>query len=382
MLHSPRVLAVLLLCAGLAAQTLPATRPASDLDTRVRAAKGVLDAWRERTGAPGVNAALAWPEGRRIAVASGLAMLEPPRALRPEDRMLAGSVGKIFVSAVTLQLAQEGRLDLDAKLASWFGSEPWFARVPNAPELTLRHLLNHTSGIAEHVQQPEFLAALAKEPERRFTPLELAAWSFDRKPLFAPGKGWSYADTNYIYAGMVLEKVLGRLYHDELQRRLLTPLRLDATTPVEGPELPGLVPGYTAKGGPFPVPGQVAEPGRYAMNPQFEWTGGGLVSTPGDLARFAARLYGGDVLGAKMRAALVAGAVRARTGPNDRYGLGVILWPTRHGEALGHSGWFPGYLTQVAWFADLGVAVAIQVNTDDRKAAGALRRLAEDLVGG
>ena len=82
--------------------------------------------------------------------------------MRPDDRMLAGSVGKMFVAVIALQLVEQGRLDLDAPVSRWLGGEPWFARVPNAERLTLRHLLAHRGGVPNHVNDPRFLAAVAQ----------------------------------------------------------------------------------------------------------------------------------------------------------------------------------------------------------------------------
>jgi D-alanyl-D-alanine carboxypeptidase len=99
------------------------------------------------------------------------------------------------------------------------------------------------------------------------------------------------------------------------------------------------------------------------FNPQMEWTGGGVATTALDLARWARALYaGGDVLGDETRAQMLRG-VPARLGPNAAYGLGVILRPTPLGASYGHSGFFPGYVTDMMYLPEHGLAVAVQVNT-------------------
>ena len=130
--------------------------------------------------------------------------------MQPSDRMLAGSVGKTYAAAVALQLCEAGRLDLDAKTARWLSDEPWFPRLPNAEQLTLRQLMNHTSGLRDHVWMPDFHAALAADMQRVWRPEELVAYVLDTEPLFPAGAGWSYADTNYILVGMIIERVTGR----------------------------------------------------------------------------------------------------------------------------------------------------------------------------
>ncbi|KPK01149.1 MAG: hypothetical protein AMS20_14185 [Gemmatimonas sp. SG8_28] len=109
--------------------------------------------------------------------------------------------------------------------------------------------------------------------------------------------------------------------------------------------------------------------GVFAFNPQFEWTGGGIASTAEDLARWGKALYEGRAFDATLLPVMLDG-VPARLGPNTRYGLGVIIRATPLGESWGHSGFFPGYLTELAYFPEHRVAVAVQVNSSD---FGALR---------
>ncbi|MEK6323906.1 MAG: serine hydrolase domain-containing protein [Acidobacteriota bacterium] len=146
---------------------------------------------------PGATLGFVLPDGRSGSVSVGLADVDNKIALRPTDRMLAGSIGKTYVAAVMLQLVQEGKVNLDAKIERWFGSDAWFPRLPNAKDITLRMLMNHSSGIPEHVLNKDFIAAMRKDPDRVWKPDELIAYIMDAKPLFAAGQGWSYADTNY-----------------------------------------------------------------------------------------------------------------------------------------------------------------------------------------
>lgn len=337
----------------------------------------VVDEWFAGGPAPGVTVAVVTAGGEEVSVSAGLARKEPAVPMRPGDRMMSGSIGKTMVAAVMLQLVREGKAGLDEKVSKWLGDREWFARVPNSADLTLRMLMNHTSGIAEHVTSPEFTEALRAEPGKKWKPEELAAFALDKPALFAAGEGWSYADTNYIFVGMIIEKITGRTYEEELRERVLRPRGLRDTYPVEGPDLPGLVSGYTTPGRPFHVPAEVCVDGVFAVNPQFEWTGGGLVTTSLDLARWARALYGGDVLDEEMRKEMMAG-VPAKTGPGDRYGLGVQIW--RGGEVVGHSGYFPGYTGVMAWYPEKQMAAAVQVNTEVGAGRMRLRELLDRVV--
>lgn len=338
-----------------------------------------LEAWRARTGAPGVTAACAVNDERVVAAAAGLARLEPPAPMPADGRMLSGSTGKTYCAAVMLRLVEEGRARLDDPISTWLGEEPWFDRLPNARAITLRMLMNHTSGVPEHVQLPEFAAALKAAPQKVWAPEGLVAFILDKPAACEAGRGWSYADTNYILVGMIIERITGRSFYDEARDRLLVPLKLDATSPSDRPGLAGLVSGYTGPANPFPVPGEVAVDGVYAINPQFEWTGGGYISNSADLARWARLLWGGKVLGAATMDELRRG-VRAKTGPDDEYGLGVQMWPSRHGRVMAHTGWFPGYVTLMAYYPERGVGVAVQINTDEGPKVKGHRALADELV--
>ena len=108
--------------------------------------------------------------------------------------------------------------------------------------------------------------------------------------------------------------------------------------------------------------------GRFRINPQFEWAGGGFATTGGDLARWARALYAGEVLDEPMRKAMLEAEDAPELGPLVRYGLGAIVWSTDHGPAWGHSGFFPGYLTEMRFWPEHGIAVAVQLNTSDFRA--------------
>ncbi len=347
----------------------PADPPATtDLPAVVRRVQAALDDLRAEASFPGVSVGFVLADGRSAGVAAGLADVENAVPLKPGDRLLAGSVGKTFVAAVVLQLAEDGALGLDDPLAKWLGREPWFGRLPNARAITLRSLLNHTAGLPEYFERPGFAAALKADPDREWRPAELVAYVLDAGPLFPVGKGWSYADTHYILAGMAAERAAGKPLFAEIDRRLLKPLGLAGVVPSDRRAVPGLVPGYAGPRNPLGFAGRTLTDGRLVTNPQFEWAGGGLATTPEDLARWAKALYEGKVFKQKATLdAMLAGVDAAGGrggGKGARYGLGVQLRDTDWGPSWGHGGWFPGYRTEVAYFPARRAAVAVQFNTD------------------
>jgi len=278
--------------------------------------------------------------------------------------LMQGSVGKTYVSAVAMQLIHQGALDLDAKVSTYLGDEPWFDRLPNHADVTVRNLMNHTSGIIRYEFNDRFITDLLAAPDKVWQPVEQLAYLFDTQAPFAAGEGWDYSDTNYIILGMIIERLTGNTYYDEMRRRILEPLELHNTVPSNSRRVPGLVQGYAGVENVFRVPDAVIEGGEFAINPQFEWTGGGIASTAEDLARWAKDLYEGRAFDESMLPVMLDG-VPARLGPNTEYGLGVIIRPTPLGTSWGHSGFFPGYLTEMAFFPDHGIAVAVQMNSSD-----------------
>ena len=316
------------------------------------------------SGAPGATAGVVLPDGTVFALAAGTADTTLDVAMTPSSRLLQGSVGKTYVAAVAMQLVHEGLLDLDANVSHYLGDEPWYTRLPNHADITVRQLMNHTSGIIRYEFNEQFLVDLLADPNRVWRPEEQLAYLFDTEAPFPAGEGWDYSDTNYIILGMIIERLTGRAYYEEMQRRVLDPLALENTVPSNSRRIPGLVQGYAGVGNPLGVPDQVIIDGEFVINPQFEWTGGGIASTSEDLARWAMALYEGRAFDPSMLPVMLD-AVPARLGPGAEYGLGVIIRNTPLGTSWGHSGFFPGYLTEMAYFPDYRIAVAVQINSSD-----------------
>ena len=309
------------------------------------------------------------PDGSVIAVATGFADTAKKEAMTTRHLLLQGSVGKTYASAVAMQLIHEGRFSLDDRIAKYLGDEPWFSRLPNAQSITIRQLMNHTSGLVRYEFNERFTADLTAAPDRVWKPQELVSYILDTAPPFAAGQGWDYSDTNYIVLGMIMEKVTGKAYYDLARERVIGPARLTATVPSNARAIAGLANGYAGANNPFGGSDAMLVDGRMVINPQFEWTGGGIASTAADLARWGKRLYEGGAFDASMLRPLLDG-VPARLGPNSKYGLGVIIRETPLGTLYGHSGFFPGYQAEMLYLPAQKAAVAFQVNSSVPGALG------------
>ena len=335
-----------------------------------------LDKLCAEAGFPGATAAFILADGQTVGFATGLADKDQNIPMTPETRMPSGSVGKTYVAAVAISLAHEGILSLDDKIATWFSDEDWFSRLPNGPDITLRMLLTHSSGLKDHVYSPQFhhtlqeiISAPDADLDYRFPLRDFVGFILDQEPLFPAGEGFAYTDTGYILVGMIIEKATGSDYYEELNKRVLIPLSLSRTTPADRRDLEGLANGHLAAKNLMGLPERTLENGMLLFNPINEWTGGGLVNNPQDLVRWAKLLYEEKALDKPYLDELLNSGFRGESA-DRRYGLGVSIRETEFGPAYGHGGWYPGYRTSMGYFSDHKIAIAIQVNTDFRVVSG------------
>jgi D-alanyl-D-alanine carboxypeptidase len=160
-----------------------------------------------------------------------------------------------------------------------------------------------------------------------------------------------------------MEKVTGKKFYDLARARVLKPLKFNETRPSDSRKIKGLVQGYAGANNPFGGKDAVLANGKFIINPQFEWTGGGYASTTADLARWAKIMYEGKAFPPGMLPEMLNGVAAPMLGRETKYGLGVIIRPTRAGLSYGHSGFFPGYMTEMMYFPEHKIGVAVQVNT-------------------
>lgn len=353
------------------------------IEARLQAA---LDSLHALGSFPGATLGVAMPDGRVLRLATGESDRTAHTRMRPDDMMLAGSVGKTFFGAVALQLVAEGRMGLDDPISKYLGGEPWFDRLPNGRDITIRMLMNHTSGLVRYEFDDAFTRAVKAQPYRVWKPEEEVAYILGTEPPFAAGQGWTYSDTNYIVLAMIMERLTGEPMYDAIRRRVLEPLALHGIVPQTGPVLPGLVQGYAGPTNPFADGDEVLVNDRFVFDPSFEWAGGGFMVNAGSLARWAKLLYENRAFDASVNPDWLGGVEARGLGRGVQYGLGVIISPTPLGTAYGHSGFFPGYLTEVRYWPEHDFAIAIQLNTSSGRplpggTGAALNELAQLLAG-
>jgi D-alanyl-D-alanine carboxypeptidase len=305
-------------------------------------------------GAPGAAARVKDERGAQQA-ASGVADLRTGRPMRPGLNYRAGSVTKPFVATVVLQLVAQGRLSLSDTVERWLPG-----MLPYGDQITIRQLLNHTSGVPDYVIEP--LIKLYTSPHGRFrawTPRELVALVADQPPLFPPGTAWSYSNTGYVLAGLVVQAATGRTLGQELGRRILRPLGLRETFfPVNRPTIPG----HSARGYSLPL-GQEDGPllDFTVYNPSLAWAAGNLTSDLGDLERFFRALLGGRLLPSRLLAEMTT---PIDTGQGFGYGLGLAVIDTPSGRLIGHDGAIPGFLNIVLSTEDGRRQLGVMMNEE------------------
>lgn len=305
---------------------------------RVRRLQGVLD--DQAGGDPGIMLAVEAPSlGLGWAGATGRFALTEDRPLSPDDPFRAASVTKAVTAATVLRLAESGRLALDDALGGYLpatlvGRVHRADGVSRGASITLRQLLNHTSGVYDYVGDDRFVAGLMADPSRTWTPTELVEQAIALgPPSFPPGAGFRYSDTGYVLLGLVVEAVTAGPLHGAYRGLVLDPLGMDGTH-LERHEAP--------RGGTVSH-AYLGDVDLAPINTSFDWGGGGLVSTAGDLIRLLRGLFGGPLLGERWRREMTAWVPQTRWEPEStaryaRYGLGVGANEAAGEEVLGATG--------------------------------------------
>jgi D-alanyl-D-alanine carboxypeptidase len=337
------VIAAAAMAKPMATSAQPAPRLQKDLDALVAA------------GAPG--AILFVREGNRtVRLSAGLSDIARRTPMRAGDHFKIASLTKTYTAAVVLQLVGEGTLNLDDSVEQRLPGV-----VPNGSRIGIRQLLNHTSGLFDFEADPRYLKPyLSGNFGYYWSPRQLVRMAVSHKPLFAPGKGWSYSNTNYVVAQLIVEKVTGNPLGAELKRRIFQPLRLRETSYPTKPGLPSpYAHGYMLLGKP-PLTDVTG------LSPSLAPGSGGIVSTVGDVADFYRALLSGRLLKpAQLRA--MKTTVSERTGKVVTAGAGYGLGIGRTGASCGgwgHSGELPGYDVNTAITEDGRRQAVLMINQD------------------
>ena len=338
----------------------PSTTPANTAEALGPQLQATLDRLRIRTAMPGASATILFSDGSSWTGASGLADVTAGKAVTPNTAFAVGSISKTFLASLILELAADGRIRLED--AAWL----YLPGVQLDHAITIRQLLDHTSGLYDFFFHPRIDAALRANRAAAWTTAQTLAYV--GKPYFKPGLGWHYSNTNYLLLGLIAERVGRASLADQLRARFFGPLGLSTAfyQVDERPRGP-LARGYRFMGSNRTLPpidladGTGVAPFRSVITAA--GGAGSIAASSIDIARWAKALYGGAVLTPASLATMLGDVTNtAHYKPPIPYGLGVQSVTVGGWPALGHSGRLLGFQGVMRYFPGQGFAVAVLTN--------------------
>ncbi|MEU8996174.1 serine hydrolase domain-containing protein [Streptomyces caniferus] len=342
--------------------------PAAVATARPDTVQQGLNALVHTDGLPAALASVKDREGRTRTYTAGAGDLATGSKVPRDGQVRIGSNTKTFTAVVVLQLVGEGKIRLDAPVDSYV---PGLVRGEgiDGRDLTVRQLLQQTSGLPNYTNyglQPRY-----------YDPRDLLDIALRHKADFAPGTKWEYSNTNYVLAGLIIQKVTGRPLAQEIDQRIIKRIGLRHTSfPAPG-DLTIREPhpkGYDQESAGAPLR-DVTE-----TDPSWGWAAGQMISTNSDLNRFFTALLTGRLLPAPQLAQMRTTVPAGRPfGSGARYGLGLVSTPLScGGVSWGHGGSFPGYETR-GGVTDSGRAanVAVTIQPTDKAAIGHVERVVD-----
>jgi D-alanyl-D-alanine carboxypeptidase len=329
-------------------RTLPAAADEAMPESTAAALDKAAQDGLSNASSPGAIVAVRNPEGTWIN-ALGLANTATNTPMTADMYLRIGSVTKTFTGTLVLQLAEEGKLSIEDPIGKYLSG------IPRGDDITIRMLLNMTSGIASYSTDPTFQQELFSNPSKQWNPDDLIAMGLALPRPFEPGAGFDYSNTNTLILGRLIERITGATYGDVLKTHIFDPLHLTGTSlPGSDGALPVPHPtGLTLQGLPE---GQTTPQDATAWNPSWGWTAGALTSTAADMLTYGRALGTGQgILDPKTQALRFASI----PGPAG-YGLAVGCidgW-------FGHTGEIPGFNAALYYDTRSDTTVAILANSD------------------
>ena len=339
----------------LAAATLGLAGSASAATTDADVQRGLERLVAAPGGPPGAIATL-YRDGKLTVLRAGRADVKKKGAPRGTDHMRIASVAKAFNGAVALNLVRAGKLGLDDSIGQRLTGMPaaWSA-------VTVRQMLNHTSGLPDYTQSKGFAEQAEKNPHGYVSPQKIISWVAKDPLEFAPGSDYEYSNTDNIVVGLIVEAVTGGTYTQALEQIVFGPSGLRQTSLPTKAALPSpFIHGYMV------APGEKPEDVSTLLSPSGAWASGGIVSTPANLNTFI-RSYLGlkyfDSAQQEQQMRWFVGGKSSPPGPGkNSAGLALFRYQSKCGTVYGHTGNFPGYTQWAAATADGSRSITTSLN--------------------
>ncbi len=301
--------------------------------------------------------------------AFGTGNIEGDTPITPNDHFRIGSNTKTFTGTVILQLVDEGRLRLDDPVSKY---QP---EVPNGENITIRQLLNMTSGLFSYTEDEDFNNTLDTEPQKVWEPRELIEIGFSYPPDFPPGEGFQYSNTNTVLLGLIIEQLTGQPLEQAYQERLFVPLGMSNTLLPERSS--AAIPGPHPRGYMYQTNVETlntselqeeeaeqadesaGEPNDVTdENPSWGWAAGAAISTLNDMIIWAKADATGALLSSEAQKERLTW-VSPPPSPGAQYGLAIAEFP---GGFIGHDGQLPGFNSFVAHNPETGATIVVFTN--------------------
>ncbi|MEO0013986.1 MAG: hypothetical protein RLZZ535_2375, partial [Cyanobacteriota bacterium] len=364
----------------------------------------------EESNLPGVSAAVIAPDGTSWQGTQGYANQEAGQFLKPDDQFYVASITKSFTATTVLQLAQENKLNLDDTLDKWLPDTA--SQITNGDRITVRQLLNHTSGIANYtavdvlntandpsvraklIDDPELstatrdaLASLEDQPltpesltdpafqflvadpllitkleinsplaQKSSTPEDFIATVDGQPASFEPGSDFNYSNTNYLLLGEIIEEATDSTVSEQFRERIIEPLGMENTFFAPEEQVPGgYVHNYADINGDG-KPDDISD--TFDESYQISGADGGIVTTPEDLSRFSSGLFKDELLAPDTLEQMVSGGQEG-----SEYGLGLVVSNNPNlGQDLGHTGGVTGWNAKMSYFPEQDTTVVVTQN--------------------
>ena len=359
-------------------EATPEATPAPESQTHpsgldVAAIEDEVAAWMEEAGIPGLVLAVAQGDEEPWTFGWGVSDLATEEPMTPSDYVRIGSVTKPVTTVAVLSMVEEGLLDLDTPVTAYLGDD-WYGSYEHGPDITLRHLMGHTTGFVEYAFDPGFFILGASRLDVPIAPEEIVRFTTIYGPVSDFETEYNYSTAGHVTAGMIIEAVTGNPAHVEIRSRVLDPLGLENTylPPGELPPQPvansyngGLL--YTAFSSLTRVPDGARHDflgNTYISTNSYPqeflqtagWTGGGIETLIGDVPQMFRGLFTGGLISDESLAEMTS------PGVNPGYGLGVGIDDIDGLLAYSHGGGTPAFRTRVVYFPELDLTLAANAN--------------------
>ena len=320
-----------------------------------------IDDMTQNGGVVGVSMSVQDQDGLWLG-SSGKADLYNNIDLQPCHITRVGSTVKMYTATLILKLQEEGKLNLDQKIAEHLSGDP-IKRIKNAEKATIRQLLQHSSGIYNYIQSSQFQTASINNLIKEWHAEDLLQYAYDKPAYFEPDADVHYSNTNYILLGLLIEKIEEKALYQVFEEKIFRPLNLKYTSlagknPVPSNIIRGYIDLYSNL--------QVIE-STYYSGWDYYTADGGLISNPYDMTVFFKALMAGKIIKPASLQAMLSWRTPKEQDPEFypiQYGLGIFSMETPRGIAYFHSGDAIGYYANMLYFPVDGTTVVYAVNSN------------------